>query len=111
MIEPKTIDKIQRIVNEKLKERLPKYFDIYEFLVATGFKGEKFLSANNGREEGNFVVYSYYSPRFNVEVDLYFNKIKNDTNASIFIYDYDIFYEKISLGKLVKIIKEMVESQ
>ncbi len=107
MIEPKTIEKIQTIMNEKLKERLPKYFDIYEFLVSSGFKGEPFLSLNNGRKEGNFIVYTYYNPRFNVEVDLYFNRVKKDTNASLFIYDYNLFYEKISLGKLVKIIKEL----
>jgi len=104
-----TIEKVKEIVSKKSEITIPKNYDIYEFLTAFGFKGEKFLSPNAGIENGNFYVYTYYNPRLNVEVSLYFNKITKKTNASMIFYDYNLYFDRLSISKLVEIIKEITK--
>ena len=44
MIDPKVIEKCQKIANDKKVKNLPKYFDISEFLFSNRFSGDRFLS-------------------------------------------------------------------
>ncbi len=107
MIDPKVIEKCQKIANDKKVKNLPKYFDISEFLFSNRFSGDRFLSldAKNVVKFDKTIGYVYKNTILNVEVVLFYNKVRNSTNASIYFKDYDIKIERLSLKKLVEIIR------
>ena len=113
MIEPKLIDKCQKIATNKEKvQPIPREFDIYDFLINNRFTGDKFLSPE-AKKVVNFdktIGYIYYNKNLNTEVTLFFNKKKKTINASISFKDYGVKFERLPLKRLVAIIK-IINSQ
>lgn len=112
MIPPDKMDNIMKYVASSKKEEPVFQTEISEILHTMGFSGDDFMSPNatnmeTRRSNGKIssFVYKYFNQRFNVFVNIYYNKRKEKANAEIIFKDYSIRYDHLSLGKLVAIIK------